>query len=177
MTDRTAVGGRRAVVEAIRAGRVSQVLVAPGVRETQGLRAVSDAAAAAGVDIVETERAELDRLASDHQGVVARMRDDPERPTQLGERELGSFPFADDALAVVLDGITDPRTSAPQRVRLKRPVPPCSSPGSAARPMSRRPRCERPPERCCTCRMRASPTSPARSNGCRARIHGRRPGR
>ena len=109
MSDRTTVGGRRAVVEALRAGRVTDLLVAPGVRETQGLRAVVDAAAAAGVDITETDRRELDRLAPDHQGVVARLRDDPERPAELGERELGSYPFDDDALVVVLDGITDPQ--------------------------------------------------------------------
>ena len=47
--------------------------------------------------------------APDHQGVVARLRDDPERPAELGERELGSYPFDDDALVVVLDGITDPQ--------------------------------------------------------------------
>ena len=69
MSDRTTVGGRRAVVEALRAGRVSDLLIASGVRETQGLRAVTDAAAAAGVDITETDRRELDRLAPDHQGV------------------------------------------------------------------------------------------------------------
>jgi 23S rRNA (guanosine2251-2'-O)-methyltransferase len=109
MTDPAAVGGRRAVVEAIRAGRVSDVLVAPGVRETQGLRAVADAAAAAGIDMRETDRIELDRLAADHQGVVARLRDDTERPRELGERDLGTFPFTDEALVVVLDGITDPQ--------------------------------------------------------------------
>jgi len=109
MSDRTAVGGRRAVVEALSSGRVTDLLVAPGVRETQGLRAVVDAAAAAGIDMTETDRAELDRLAPDHQGVVARLRDDPERPAELGERELGSYPFDDDALVVVLDGITDPQ--------------------------------------------------------------------
>ena len=109
MTDRTAVGGRRAVVEAIRAGRVTDVLVAPGIRDTQGLRAVVEAAASAGIDLQEMNRAELDRLAPDHQGVVARLRDDAERPSELGERDLGSFPFEDDALVVVLDGITDPQ--------------------------------------------------------------------
>jgi len=109
MSDRTAVGGRRAVVEALSAGRVTDLLVAPGVRETQGLRAVVDAAAAAGIDMTETDRAELDRLAPDHQGVVARLRDDPEHPTELGESELGSFPFDDDAFVVVLDGIMDPQ--------------------------------------------------------------------
>ena len=108
MTDPATVGGRRAVVEAIRAGRVRDILVAPGVRETQGLRAVMDAAAGAGVDIREADRSELDRLADDHQGVVARMRDDA-RPRELGERDLSTFPFDDDGFVVVLDGITDPQ--------------------------------------------------------------------
>ena len=108
MTDPAAVGGRRAVVEAIRAGRVRDVLIAPGVRETQGLRAVVDAAAEAGVDMHEADRSELDRLASDHQGVVARLRDDA-RPPELGERDLATFAFEDDAFVVVLDGITDPQ--------------------------------------------------------------------
>lgn len=109
MTDPIAVGGRRAVVEAIRAGRVSDVLVAPGVRETRGLRAVVDAAAAAGLDVHEAARAELDRLATDHQGVVARLRADAPRARDMGERDLGEFPFPDEALVVVLDGITDPQ--------------------------------------------------------------------
>ncbi len=108
MTDPAAVGGRRAVVEAIRAGRVRDILVAPGVRETKGLRAVMDAAAGAGLDMREADRTELDRLARDHQGVVARLRDDP-RPPELGERDLGTFAFDDDAFVVVLDGITDPQ--------------------------------------------------------------------
>lgn len=108
MTDPAAVGGRRAVVEAIRAGRVSDVLVAPGVRETQGLKAVADAAIAAGIEMLETDRRELDRLASDHQGVVARLRSSEPRH-ELGERDLAVFPFDDEALVVVLDGITDPQ--------------------------------------------------------------------
>ena len=44
----------------------------------------------------------------DHQGVVARLRDDA-RPRELGERDLSTFPFDDDAFVVVLDGITDPQ--------------------------------------------------------------------
>jgi 23S rRNA (guanosine2251-2'-O)-methyltransferase len=103
-----AVGGRRAVVEAIRAGGVIDVLVAPGVRETQGLRAVVEAATTAGVEIREADRRELDRLAPDHHGVVARLRSS-EPPHEIGERDLAGFPFADDALVVVLDGITDPQ--------------------------------------------------------------------
>lgn len=96
------------MVEAIRAGGVLDVLVAPGVRETQGLRAVSEAATAAGIDMRETDRRELDRLAPDHQGVVARLRAS-EPPQELGERDLAGFPFTDDAIVVVLEGITDPQ--------------------------------------------------------------------
>lgn len=103
------VGGRRAVVEAIRSGRVLDVMLAPNVRETQGMRAVTEEAAAAGVTIRETDRQRLDLLAPNHQGVVARVRSDDERPAELGERDLSSFPFPDDALVVVLDGITDPQ--------------------------------------------------------------------
>jgi 23S rRNA (guanosine2251-2'-O)-methyltransferase len=99
------MGGRRAVLEAIRAGVAREVLVARGSRSTQGLRDVLEAAAAAGVGVREVERDELDRLAPDHQGVAARVRP----PEPIGERELADWPFADDALVVVLDGVTDPQ--------------------------------------------------------------------
>ena len=66
------VTGRRAVVEALRAGQVREVLVAAGARDTQGLRAVREAARAAKVPVRATDRRELDRLADDHRGVVAR---------------------------------------------------------------------------------------------------------
>ena len=108
MTEGGAVGGRRAVVEAIRAGGVLEVLVASGVRENQGLRAVAEAASSAGIDVRETERQELDRMAQDHPGVVARLRSS-EPARELGERELAGFPFTEEALVVVLDGITDPQ--------------------------------------------------------------------
>ena len=109
MTDPAAVGGRRAVVEAIRAGHLSDVLVASGDRETQGMRAVAEAVSAAGLSMHETDRTELDRLATDHQGVVARLLDDALRPRELGERDLRTFSFSENAFVVVLDGITDPQ--------------------------------------------------------------------
>ena len=109
MSEVSVVGGRRAVVEAIRSGRVLDLMVASNVRETQGMRAVTDEAAAAGITIRETDRHRLDLLAENHQGVVARMRPGEERPPELGERDLSSFPFVDDALVVVLDGISDPQ--------------------------------------------------------------------
>jgi len=100
------VAGRRAVTEAIRSGGVVEVLLAHGSRESQGLRAVREAAATAGIPIGRVDRDELDRLAQEHQGVVARVQ--PARPA-LGERELARHPFYDDDVVVVLDGITDPQ--------------------------------------------------------------------
>jgi 23S rRNA (guanosine2251-2'-O)-methyltransferase len=102
------VTGRRAVVEALRAGQVQEVLVAVGARDTQGLRAVREAARAARVPVRATERRDLDRLAEDHRGVVARTVGGRAGRGQLGERDLATFPFAPDALVVVLDGIMDP---------------------------------------------------------------------
>jgi len=61
-----------------------------------------------GADVRKVERAELDHLAPDHRGVVA-MLEEPEAPTELSERDLASFPFADDAFVVLLDGVEDPQ--------------------------------------------------------------------
>lgn len=100
-----ALGGRRAALEAVRAGLAEEVLLAAGSRRTPGLRELLDVAAAAGVPVREVERATLDRSAPDHQGVVARFRP----PRTLSERELASWPFAGDALVVVLEGVEDPQ--------------------------------------------------------------------
>ncbi len=100
------VSGRRAVAEAVRAGLATEILVAGSVRRTQGLRAVLDAAAERGLPVRTVSRDTLDALSDDHQGVVARLRNGAE---SLSERELGGFPFAPDAVVVVLDGITDPQ--------------------------------------------------------------------
>lgn len=109
MTGRMVVAGRRAVVEALRAGRVAEVLVATNARATQGLRSVADAAATAGVGIRKVDRGTLDRLAEDHQGVVARLREGTAARRELGERGLAALPFSEDALVVLLDGVTDPQ--------------------------------------------------------------------
>jgi 23S rRNA (guanosine2251-2'-O)-methyltransferase len=102
------VTGRRAVVEAIRAGQVREVFVAAGARDTQGLRAVREAARVAKVPVRATDRRALDAMARDHRGVVART-GGRAGPRQLGERDLATLAFAPDALVVVLDGITDPQ--------------------------------------------------------------------
>lgn len=101
------VAGRRAVAEAVRAGRVSEMLIVSSPKVTQGLRAVLDAAREQHVPVRTVPRATLDGLAAEHQGVVARLV--ASAPEELTERDLASFPFASDALVVVLDGITDPQ--------------------------------------------------------------------
>ena len=74
------VAGKRAVAEALRAGSAREVLVARGSRAGQGLRAVLEAAGQAGVRVREVDRRDLDALAADHRGVVARLRA-PARPS------------------------------------------------------------------------------------------------
>jgi len=101
------VSGRRAVSEAMRAGRVSEVLIVSSPKVTAGMRAVLDAASEQRVPVRTVPRATLDALADEHQGVVARLVG--EASEELSERDLASFPFTDDALVIVLDGVTDPQ--------------------------------------------------------------------
>ena len=99
------VGGRRAVLEAVRAGTAQEVLVSRDARSTAGLRDVLEACRESGLQVREVARSELDGLAADHRGVVAIAG----APTTIGERELASWPFGPGDLVVVLDGITDPQ--------------------------------------------------------------------
>lgn len=101
----TIVSGRRAVLEAVRAGIANRVLIARAARSTEGLREVLAASEEARVPVRDTDRAELDRLAADHRGVVATVR----IPRPIGERELAAWPFGEESVVVALDGITDPQ--------------------------------------------------------------------
>jgi len=103
------ITGRRAVAEAIGTGRVIEVLVAPGARRNHGLRAVLGAADRARVPVREVGRADLDQLALDHRGVIARISPTGSYAGSLSERDLAETGWADDAIAVVLDGIEDPQ--------------------------------------------------------------------
>jgi len=87
------------------------VLIVASPTATQGLRALLDAARTAGVPVTPSPRASLDALVADHQGVVARLREGSEQvaPSPLSERELAAFDFSEDAVVVILDGITDPQ--------------------------------------------------------------------
>ena len=100
------VAGKRAVMEAVRAGGADEVLVARGTRRSPAMRDVVAAARAAHVPVREVERDELDALDGDHRGVAARLL----RPAPtLGERDLASYEWATDAIVVVLDGVEDPQ--------------------------------------------------------------------
>ena len=98
------LGGRRPALEAVRAGRALEVIVAEGIRETQALRDLREACREANVPVRERARAVLDRMAPAHHGVVVRVR----VAAELGERELATWPFGNDDVVVVLDGIVDP---------------------------------------------------------------------
>lgn len=106
---RSVVAGRRAVAEAIEAGGVREILVAEGAKVTRGLAEVLSAAERARIPVRRAARAELDAMAVDHQGVVARVRALRTSSRELGERDLATWPFEENAVAVVLDGITDPQ--------------------------------------------------------------------
>jgi 23S rRNA (guanosine2251-2'-O)-methyltransferase len=100
------VTGKRAVMEAVRAGGADEVLVARGTKRSPAMRDVVRAADTARVPVREVDRDELDALDADHRGVAARSI----RPAStLGERDLASRDWAPDAIVVVLDGVEDPQ--------------------------------------------------------------------
>jgi 23S rRNA (guanosine2251-2'-O)-methyltransferase len=98
--------GKRAVLEAVRAGDATEVLLSRGARESTAMRDVVEAAREQGVRTREVDRDELDGLARDHRGVVARVRP---APAPIGERGLSEIPWSEDAVVVVLDGVEDPQ--------------------------------------------------------------------
>jgi 23S rRNA (guanosine2251-2'-O)-methyltransferase len=70
---------------------------------------VLGAADRARVPVREVGRADLDQLARDHRGVIARIHPAGSNAAFLSERDLGETEWAEDAIAVVLDGIEDPQ--------------------------------------------------------------------
>lgn len=101
-----AIVGRRPALEAIRSGSAVEVLVARSARTTEGLRAVARAAQASGVPIRRVGEEVIDDLAGGarHQGVAVRIA----APPELGEADLERRRWSEDALVLVLDGVTDP---------------------------------------------------------------------
>jgi 23S rRNA (guanosine2251-2'-O)-methyltransferase len=99
------LAGRHAALEAVKAGRARELLVAEGSRPTAALRDLLEACRTVGVPVVEVPRHRLDALALDNRGVVVRL----QARSALGEREIASWPFGEDDIVVVLDGIVDPQ--------------------------------------------------------------------
>lgn len=95
-------------MEALRAGRVLDLRVSASARSTSGMRELLEAAERAQVSVVTVAREILDALGPDHQGVAATI-DGAKATVTLTERELAKRRFADDAVVVVLDGVTDPQ--------------------------------------------------------------------
>jgi 23S rRNA (guanosine2251-2'-O)-methyltransferase len=96
---------RRAALEAVRAGNARELLVAEGSSPTAAFRELLEACRERGVRVVEVPRHRLDALAPDHRGVLVRL----QPPPVLGEREVASWPFGENDIVVVLDGIVDPQ--------------------------------------------------------------------
>jgi 23S rRNA (guanosine2251-2'-O)-methyltransferase len=101
------VAGRRPVLEAVRAGAAREVLVSEEARSTPGLREAVEAAGARDVPVRRVPADDIEARAEDvdHQGVMARVVPPPE----LSESDLLARRWPEDALVVVLDGVTDPR--------------------------------------------------------------------
>jgi 23S rRNA (guanosine2251-2'-O)-methyltransferase len=101
------IAGRRPSLEAVRAGTALEVLVAEEARSTPALRELVEAAGVAGVPVRRVATDALESLAPDmvHQGALARVR----MPPELSEGDLVSRRWAEDALVVILDGVTDPQ--------------------------------------------------------------------
>jgi 23S rRNA (guanosine2251-2'-O)-methyltransferase len=98
--------GRRPALEAIRSGVAREILVAEAARSTPGLREVTEAAERAGIELRRVPLERVEELSGGvvHQGVAVRVAP----PLKLAEADLDGEFWPDDALAVVLDGITDP---------------------------------------------------------------------
>ena len=100
------VVGRRPALEAVRSGRARRVLVSTSARSTSGLREVVEAAGRAGLEVEQVPEEHVDSLAGGerHQGVAVRVA----LPPALDESKLTARAWGDDAVVVVLDGVTDP---------------------------------------------------------------------
>ena len=100
------VVGRRPALEAVRSGRVVELLVAQEARSTPALREVVEAAGAAEVPVrtVAGERIEALAEGTLHQGVAARVKP----PKVLSESDLSQRAWGSSSLVVILDGVTDP---------------------------------------------------------------------
>lgn len=99
--------GRRPALEAVRSGTAVEIMLARGARSTPGLREVLAAARSAGVPVrsVTADRVASLSAGARDQGVAALIR----APVSLSESDLGDRSWAEDAVVLALDGVSDPR--------------------------------------------------------------------
>jgi 23S rRNA (guanosine2251-2'-O)-methyltransferase len=94
------------VLEAVRSGRARRVIASRSAHATPGMRELLEEADRAGVQVETSDPAALPALGiGDHQGVAAVVAPIEE----LHDRGFASASFGPDAIAVVLDGVTDPQ--------------------------------------------------------------------
>lgn len=105
--DPAAIVGRRPALEAVRTGTARELLVSRSAEATPALREVLEAAREAGVPVRRVPEERIAALAGGarHQGVAVRV----PSPPVLSEGDLERRAWADDALVLVLDGVTDPQ--------------------------------------------------------------------
>lgn len=100
--------GRHAVLEALRARRqVEEILIARGVHTRGALDQVMTLARQAGVPVRELPRADLDRLAQHHQGILARVREF--EYADLEELLAVAPARGEPAFLLMLDSVQDPQ--------------------------------------------------------------------
>jgi 23S rRNA (guanosine2251-2'-O)-methyltransferase len=100
--------GRNAVIEALRAGMpLKRVAIAQGAGSDRSLDEIERRATEAGVQVVHSDRSELDRVSERgaHQGVIAQA---PEFAYTPIEHVIGDVEGRPSALVIALDHITDP---------------------------------------------------------------------
>lgn len=100
--------GRNPVLEALREGRVGELLLAKGI-EGSFAREIQALAKESGVRLNWAPRIELDQLAgtTQHQGVMAKVEE--LRWAELDDMYALAKQRGEELLLVLLDGITDPR--------------------------------------------------------------------
>ncbi|MDE3091883.1 MAG: 23S rRNA (guanosine(2251)-2'-O)-methyltransferase RlmB [Chloroflexota bacterium] len=100
--------GRHAILEALRAQRpIGEILIARGVRSHGAPSEIIDLAQNAGVPVHSVSRGELDKIARNHQGIVARI---PEFEYAQVEDSLAvARGRGEPAFLLLLDSVQDPQ--------------------------------------------------------------------
>ncbi len=100
--------GRHAILEALRAGHpIEQILIAQGVHTRGALNELIALAHSAGVRVRQVPRAELDRIAQHHQGILAEIEEF--RYAELDELLAVGRKRREPTFLLMLDSVQDPQ--------------------------------------------------------------------